>query len=369
MQSKGLRSSKQLADLQETRTGLLRLIQNWREVQIAYIPHVASLVSQIQPTTDVDVNGDNLPPETFAENISLFLPSSLPLHIRSLPELQDICQLERRLREAQVDDALAEVRRQRCIIQGLWQFKRLNISGTGNKPNTRMISLWKRFNKKTRRAAQTYRTAWSALRILDPNGSWTSRLKELKDKDISGPGKDPEDNSTTKSRYEPSWIWLVAQSGNSHLGLDEDEFNVSMRIEWVKGRARMMRWKEELLIIQEEMRRVLAYHKWRAAWWRDRGVLQSQGAASILSGLSGYANKQAAICTRMAERCALYWLPSLVEKGLTPVWASEYEGKVTLQADDSEDEGLDKGNKDFEDNDGEKMNINEGDIGDLDYDD
>ena len=86
MQSKGLRSSKQLADLQETRTGLLRLIQNWREVQIAYIPHVASLVSQIQPTTDVDVNGDNLPPETFAENISLFLPLSLPLHIRSLPE-------------------------------------------------------------------------------------------------------------------------------------------------------------------------------------------------------------------------------------------------------------------------------------------
>ena len=108
-----MRTSKQLADLQEKRTGLLRLIQNWREVQLAYVPHVASLVSQMQPATDVDVNTATLPPETFPENTPLFLPSSLPPHIRNLPELQDICQLERRLREAQADDALAEVRRQR----------------------------------------------------------------------------------------------------------------------------------------------------------------------------------------------------------------------------------------------------------------
>jgi hypothetical protein len=350
-----LRTSKQLADHQENRTGLLRLIQNWREVQLAYIPHVAPLVSQIQPAEDVDMNADDLPPETFAENIPLFLPSSLPLHIRNLPELQDICQLERRLREAQADDALAEIRRQRCIIQGLWQFKRLNISGTGNKPNTRMITLWKRFDKKTKRAAQTYRTAWSALRILDPHGSWTSRLKELKDKDISGPGKDPEDNSVTKSRYEPSWIWLVAHSGNNNLELDEEEFNDNMRIEWAKARARMRRWKEELLIIQEEMRRVIAYHKWKAAWWRDRGNLRSHGGASVVSGLSGYANKQAAICTRMAERCALYWLPHLVKMELTPAWASEYEG---IKVDDSEDEYLDKeGDEHLEDDDEEKMDM------------
>ena len=149
-QSKGLRTSKQIADLQEDRTGLLRLIQKWREVQLAYIPHVASLISQTQPSTDENENASTLPPETFAENIPLFLPSSLPLHIRNLPELQDICQLERRLREAQADDALAEVRRQRCIIQGLWQFKKLNVSGTGNTPNTRMLMLWSHFDKKTK---------------------------------------------------------------------------------------------------------------------------------------------------------------------------------------------------------------------------
>jgi hypothetical protein len=170
-----------------------------------------------------------------------------------------------------------------------------------------------------------------------------SCLKELHDKDISGPGKDPEDTSTINSRYELSWIWLVSHFGNCNLDMDEQEFNDSMRIEWAKARARMMRWKEELLLIQEEMpvRHVIAYHRRKAGWWRDRGVLQSEGDATVLSGLSGYANKQASICTQMAERCALYWLPHLSKKGLMPEWASQYVGQVGLHADDLEEEGTD----------------------------
>ena len=132
-------------------TSLIIIIQNWREVQLAYVPHVASLISQMQPATDVNVNAAPLPPETFAENIPLYLPSSLPPHIRNLHELQDICQLERRLREPQANDALADIRHQRCIIHRLWQFKRLNVSGTGNKPNTRMLNLWKCFDNKLRK--------------------------------------------------------------------------------------------------------------------------------------------------------------------------------------------------------------------------
>ena len=45
----------------------------------------------------------------------------------------------------------------------------------------------------------------------------------------------------------------------------------------------MQRWNEELLIIKEEMRRVIVYHKWRAAWWCERSSLQEHGDASILS--------------------------------------------------------------------------------------
>ncbi|KIJ89355.1 hypothetical protein K443DRAFT_118082 [Laccaria amethystina LaAM-08-1] len=83
-----------------------------------------------------------------------------------------------------------------------------------------------------------------------------------------------------------------------------------MLVEWAKARARMMRWKEEWMLVQEEMRRVIAYHKWKADCW-----------------ISGYAHKQADMCTRMAERCALYWLPHLKSQGggIMPSWGLEYE--------------------------------------------
>jgi hypothetical protein len=319
-----LKSSKQLAELQEKRTTLHRQIQNWREVQLIYTPQVAYLLSRTDQPLETDANTPPSPPDIiFPENLPLYMPSSLPRHIRTLPALHEICQLELRLRKPQADDALADVRRQRRVIQGLWQFKKLNVSGTGNKPNTRFINLYKRFDKKTKRFAEKYRTAWQALHVLDPNGSWAIRLKELKDGDIRGPGRDAND-ATTSSRYEPSWIWLVQRGGDTESGMCEEELNESMRAEWAKTRARMSRWNEELLLVQEEMRRVLVYHKWKASWWLTRSALRTGNDASILSGVSGYANKQAAISEHMGNQCASYWLPRLQGKGITPSWAADY---------------------------------------------
>jgi len=216
------------------------------------MPQVASLLSQMEAPLETDACAAPAPPENFPENLPLFLPSAIPRHLRTLPALHDISNLERRLREPQADDALAEVRRQRRVIQGLWQFKKLNVSGTGNKPNTKVISLYKRFDNKTKRFAQRYRTAWEALRVLDPNGAWSIRLQELKDNDIRGPGKDPNDTYTTKSQYEPSWIWLmphltepneteagIDEEGAGEGGICEEEFNECMRVEWAKAKAHM----------------------------------------------------------------------------------------------------------------------------------
>lgn len=324
---KGLRTSKQLADLQEKRNGLNRHIRNWREVQLVYMPHVAPLIAH-GPAIDAEAGPLSLPPETFAENIPLFLPSALPSHIRILPELQQICKLERRLREPQANDALAAVQRHRRIIKGLWQFKDLNASGVGNRPNTKMVTLYKRFDSKTKRAAEEYRAAWRALRVLDPHGSWTIRLKELKDADIRGPGKEAYEESASNSRYAPSWIWLVSRAStnaDANEATHDGEFTESMRVEWAKARARMMRWQEELLLVQEEMRRVVEYLRWRAEWWRNRSSLRAHNDPTISSGISGYAHKQAAMCIFIAEQCARYWLPRLQDEGITPPWSSHFD--------------------------------------------
>ena len=197
------------------------------------------------------------PSENFPKTITLFMPSSLTCHIRTLPMLHDICQLERQLCEPQADDVLADIRHQQRVIQGLWQFKKLNVSGMGNGLNTRLITLYKRFDNKTKQFSQRYRTAWQAMCILDPDGPWLTCLKELKDIDICGPGKDLDNTCLSNSCYKASWIWLMprvtSESNNPEGGMHEEEFNDHMRVEWAKAQAHVMRWKEELLLVQEEM--------------------------------------------------------------------------------------------------------------------
>lgn len=103
------------------------------------------------------------------------------------------------------------------------------------------------------------------------------------------------------------------------------------------------------------------YHKWKAAWWLERSSLQNHGDASLLHGISGYAHKQAAISTCMAEQCALYWLPHLLGKGIRPVWATEYEHllwKDTVLHDGvAVDRHLDETFIDLEDEEGENTGL------------
>ncbi|KAJ3511895.1 hypothetical protein NLJ89_g3832 [Agrocybe chaxingu] len=297
-QMKEKKTSKQLADLQEKRATLSWLIQNFREVQLHYTPCMATLLSA---TTASD-----LPTNEHAENVALHLPSSWPPHLRSLPEM-----------------AIVRDPSPSTYHQSLWQFKKINISGTGNRLNTRILTLYNRFNTKIKRCAFRYRTARSALVILDPNGKWQDRLRVLHDKDIHGPGRDPDD-ATSKGRYEMSWIWLVARPADVELQ-KEEELNEGMRVEWAKGQARAERWEEELLIVQEEMRRVISFFRWKADWWKSQASRRQDTDPITLGGISAYAYKQADIGRQLARCCAKRWIPILKEANISPEWASQFE--------------------------------------------
>ncbi|KDR65963.1 hypothetical protein GALMADRAFT_232763 [Galerina marginata CBS 339.88] len=328
--TKGKKTSKQLADLEEKRSALIRQILIWRPIQLAYTPHVAALLPLVQG--DVGDGGGHY---SNPESAPLYFPSSIPLNICQRPELQAVCEAEHRLREAQADDALADVRRLHRVIQGLWQFKKLNVSGTGNWPNTWMLNSYSQFESKLQRAANHYRVAHTALIALDPNGAWRQRLQELKPTDLRGPGRDP-DHPAKKSngRFEPSWIWLVPRSPQERGdNQTEDEFNHSMRTEWAQTHAHMCRWKEELLIIQEEMRRVLAFFKWKSAWWLEQASQRETVEPAVQSGIVAYAHKQSTLCLQMAARCAVYWLPVMKKHGIIPTWSDS--------EDDDEDDNVD----------------------------
>ena len=96
----------------------------------------------------------------------------------------------------------------------------------------------------------------------------------MKEADISGPGREP--NDVSNSHYQPTWIWLVpCISGPSHMQINigEEEFNEGMQVELAKARAQMQQWNEKLLLIQEEMCQAIAYLKWKADWWHEQCAL------------------------------------------------------------------------------------------------
>jgi hypothetical protein len=289
-------------------------------VQLVYTPHAATILAETSP--EPDDAGVNL-----AENTSLHLPSSFPPTIRSLSEVKRVCRMERRLRYAIAHDALAVIRRQRRIIQGLWQFKKINVSGTGNRPNTRLLTTYKQLSVKLTRAVHKYQTARAALEVLDPEGDWQEDLQVLRQEDIRGPGRDPDES---EGRYVMSWIWTSRKAGTVNVGT-EAEFNESMRVEWTKARARMLRWKEEYAILQEEMRRVIAWFEWKEDWWKEQATRREAAATDILIGISAYAYKQANLMRRMAIRCAADWVPVLKSHRIQPAWATKYPTAASNQ--------------------------------------
>jgi hypothetical protein len=182
-----------------------------------------------------------------------------------------------------------------------------------------MRTLYNRFNLRTQQRAGRYRAARNALVTLDPNGSWQSRLQVLKDTDIRGPGKD--DDEVGNSRFEPSWIWLVPHIHSApDTGVSEQVLDDSLQVEWSKSQARKQRWEEEVVIIQEEMRRVITYHEWKAKWWRSQAARRTDANDTRLHGVAAYAQKQAHLSEQLAQRCATLWLPALKERGIFPEW-------------------------------------------------
>ena len=54
-----------------------------------------------------------------------------------------------------------------------------------------------------------------------------------------------------------------------------------------------MRFSEEVLLLREEMRRVLEFLKWQENWWMTQGTRRTGLQATVAEGLLAYAQKQA----------------------------------------------------------------------------
>ena len=93
--------------------------------------------------------------------------------------------------------------------------------------------------------------------------------------------------------------------------------------------ARVERWEEEVVLVQEEMRRTLAFLAAKRTQWTVRTTVQSDGAdneAIVSSGLTAYANRQADLCHALANNFAQIWLELYkdAQLSLPTSWPNEY---------------------------------------------
>jgi len=289
-----------------------------------------------------DIHEESDPPE-YPEDFDLWLPSKLPKEARQHVCIQVLPSIEEKLRTAQCFDALESVRHTLKIKSRLIKFKNKNIRG--QREGTRSRAIIDRVHERARTAAAKYRAARGAKLMLSGPGEWESKLQVLADADIRAyqdpdklpkkvgrrgtiedeqisnndepdnfeeameteifsllPEQQDQRDGTGETRRLLLWIWLT---GNTTADPDNDGDEI-LQIEWAKSRAHAARATEEVLLLKEEMRRVLEFLKWKAGWWVSRVELHSADKG-IAEGLRAYSHKQSLLQNNLSQHFRSIW--------------------------------------------------------------
>jgi hypothetical protein len=76
-----------------------------------------------------------------------------------------------------------------------------------------------------------------------------------------------------------------------------------------------MRWEEEVALLDEEKRRVLAFFRWQADWWTEQARLRPFADRSLEEGLLAYSHRQADIRLQLASHFDGLWAGLRKKKG------------------------------------------------------
>ncbi|KAJ7635975.1 hypothetical protein DFH06DRAFT_1139060 [Mycena polygramma] len=375
------RTTIQATTLQRQRTLLLSKISALQDVQETYMPGLRQWITH---------KGLPAPNKSKPETIPLYMPSTLPAVDRALLCIPGLVAHEESLRSAQASEGLRALRSGLRTRVFAHQFKRRlnNTQGV----YTKSRSLTDGIEDRIRAAAAQYRTARLALLALRGHGEWEEKLRELRKEDIRGMNErmmnDTEKEDNRRARLlaglsadgkddeideygEPvdltvlfnlevgegsrvlSWIWYSATTRGD--ATEEGKLHEDIRVEWLKARARADRWREELILLEEEMRRVIAFCHYRVRWWAARLESRPDADPELAEGLRAYALEQMHRELKWAEKWAEKWAAVRARAGLVVrdhlVDVTE-EVLIPLEVDLDDEEGEEFANDvDFEEDD------------------
>ncbi|KAJ7188428.1 hypothetical protein C8R46DRAFT_1205581 [Mycena filopes] len=223
------------------------------------------------------------------------------------------------LRRAQCLNGLVLLRSRLHVKRHFISFRNANI--TGQIHATKANTLIEQLGERVVASAEKYRQGHGAL-VRVQGAAVEKQFQPLKDADLVldgdyaesdagaarklaqiGHGARAPRNAPGTSKRIMSWIW-TAQGG----AVDgEEHLHDSVRVEWCRAYARKLRWCEEVMLVREEMRRVLRYLEWERAEWKGKVATRPDGEVAVRAGVRGYALKQAALYENLAAHFLAAW--------------------------------------------------------------
>ncbi|KAJ7790263.1 hypothetical protein B0H14DRAFT_2626209 [Mycena olivaceomarginata] len=334
-------TSAQQIDIVALRCSLNRSLHHLRDLQATYTPVAILALGQ----------RENVPADEQPENIPLFLPSGLTPTQHVGETVAGLAAIESSLRDVQLSSSLELLRHKLQVKSRLVTYKSLQARAQG--ANTRSKGIVDRNECKIWLHSEKYQMAWEAKRSLVGGDAeavgWKKLLKEdircMQDAEELAKSEQKrraqeerchqwEDALRREGELPPltveeeqecvvrgsesvchvSWIRTGAGMMGSDVDLEE-----ALRIEWCKAYARKRRWHEEMLLVEEEVRRAEVTLEFWVREWEARalavpvGESQMQewdGASDGLAkwtyerseGAVAYALKQAAVFRDVATR-------------------------------------------------------------------
>ncbi|KAJ7178669.1 hypothetical protein C8R43DRAFT_843108, partial [Mycena crocata] len=252
------------SQIQELRISFLKKLRTYEKLQEVFMPGVAALREAEEERRDSDVAAPK------AEDIKLWLPSSLTLLQRRGACRQGVGEMEAKLRAGQCADALdalrARLHAQRHLVT--WR----NANSVGQVATTRSATLIGRVGDRIARVAGKYADTRASLIALK-GSEFAPQYKLLKPANMNVNPEEESDSVARKklarlgsskwARNEPSlkpkvfsWIWTVGGGPGEDEGALHDCkccVVLAVRVEWSKAKARRDRWVEEVGKLREEM--------------------------------------------------------------------------------------------------------------------
>ncbi|KAJ7098218.1 hypothetical protein C8R43DRAFT_1092381 [Mycena crocata] len=286
-------------DFVKRRAALLRKIERFRKLQDVYMPGLRDELTDEQRAV-YDGSGRKEP-----ESIRLFMPSGLSESLRGRACAPGIVEVEGRFRYAEAMETLELIRsglRMRTVTN---RFKVKNV--TGQRANTRAQGIQHQVDVRIHGGKIRYRYAREAYFRLEGAGAWEAELKHLADEDVRA----LNERAMTTAELENSErlraagqlnevetggvaadgvVVLRGESRRQLSGGGGRGAEGSLRAEWCKARARAERWREELVLLEEEMRRTIEFGRWRGEWWLEATSVEPP-TAEVGEGLTAYADE------------------------------------------------------------------------------